>query len=195
MASRIIRNADDLDALTRWYPVPGYEGRYEITRCGRVRSLPRFVNSHAAGGQRRIKGKELKLQLIKGYLGFLSVRPDGSKTSAYVHRFIAMLFVANPEGKPHVNHIDGNKTNNDPSNLEWVTHGENMRHAFRTGLTPPPQSGPGERSPAAKLNWRAVEQIRALLKEGHTHQAVADQFGITKGNVGMIARNETWRVE
>ena len=141
-----------------------------------------------------IKGKELKLRLIKGYWGFLSVRPDGSKASAYVHRFIAMLFVPNPEGKPHVNHIDGDKTNNDPANLEWVTHGENMRHAFRTGLVPLPISGPGDRSPAAKLDWNAVGQIRALLKDGHTHAAVAERYGITKGNVGMIARNETWRV-
>jgi hypothetical protein len=194
MPHRIITDATELDAFTRWHPVPGYEGRYEVTRDGRVRSLPRFVNSPAAGGQRKIKGKELKLQLIKGYWGFLAVRPDGSKTSAYVHRFIAMLFVPNPDGKPHVNHIDGDKTNNDPANLEWVTHGENMRHAFATGLTPKPTSGPGEESPAAKLDWEKVARIREMLREGATQLSVAREFGITKGTVGFIARNETWRV-
>lgn len=179
----------------KWHSFPGHEGIYEITRDGRVRSLPRLVNSPAAGGQRMIRGRELKLQSIKGYWGFLAHAANGRKTSAYVHRAIAQLFVPNPEGKPHVNHIDGDKTNNDPANLEWVTHAENMAHGFRTGLIPPPSSGPGEQSPAAKLDWGKVAQIRTLLAEGRTHQSLAEQFGVKKGSIGFIARNETWKVE
>lgn len=192
MAHRAITTPGELDA---WHPFPGYEGRYEVTLSGRVRSLPRYVNSPAAGGHRKISGRELRLQLIKGYWGFLARGDDGRKTSAYVHRAIAALLVPNPESKPHVNHIDGNKANNDPSNLEWVTHAENMRHAFATGLTPLPVSGPGEESPAAKLDWEKVRQIRLLLDEGAlTHAEIGRRFGVKKGAIGCIARNETWRV-
>lgn len=180
--------------MTDWHPFPGYEGRYEITRDGRVRSLSRLVNSPATGGQRRIKGKELKLQSIKGYWGFLAISEDGRKTTAYVHRALATLFVPNPDDKPHVNHIDGRKQNNGPSNLEWATHAENMRHAFNTGLAPRPKSGPGEESPAAKLDWEKVDHIRALLNLGATQASIARKFGLTKGTIGFIARNETWRV-
>lgn len=193
MAHRIIETDADLEAL--WHPAPGYYGRYEITRDGRVRSLPRFVNSPAAGGQRKISGKAIAIQLVKGYPAFLARGEDGKKTTAYLHRLIAMAFVPNPDGKPHVNHIDGDKANFDPANLEWVTRAENMQHAHDTGLMPPSTIGPGEDSPAAKLDWDEVNEIRSLLRDGLSHRAIAARFGVKKGAIGCIARNETWKVE
>lgn len=176
-----------------WHPVPGHESGYEITRSGRVRSIARYVNSPAAGGQRRISCRELKLQMVKGYPAFQARNRIGQKCTVYVHRALAMLFVPNPSGKPDVNHIDGNKANHDPANLEWVTHRENMRHAHAAGLMPPSSIGPGEGCPAAKLTWPDVERIRLLLGEGQTHAAIAHQFGVKKGAIGCIARNETWK--
>lgn len=191
MPHRNIRNPAELEA---WYPFPGYESYFEITRSGRVRSIPRYVNSPAvAGGKRMIRGRELKLQSVKGYPAFLT-RGAGRKTTIYVHRAIATLFVPNPDGKPHVNHIDGDKANNDPSNLEWVTHKENMRHAFATGLAHYPKVGSGDKSPTAKLDWPKVRQMRKLLSAGETQLSVARRFGVATGTVGFIARNETWKV-
>ena len=69
----------------------------------------------------------------KGYMR-LRVTLDGVKHSYKVHRLVAMAFVPNPEDKPQVNHIDGNKNNNSADNLEWVTNRENARHAIDTGL-------------------------------------------------------------
>lgn len=174
-----------------WYDYPGYEDRYEITKCGRVRSKTRYVNSPAAGGKRLVKGKELKLSLVKGYYA-LQVALLGKRRTEYIHRAIATLFVDNPLMKPHVNHIDGNKINNNPDNLEWCTHLENMRHAYRTGLAHVRESGPGEKSPAAKLCDDDVREIKRRLLIGETQASIAKRFGMSKGAIGFIARGETW---
>ncbi len=64
----------------------------------------------------------------------VSAKVDGRRKAVSVHRLVATYFVPNPEGKPYVNHIDGNKRNNKASNLEWVTQSENLKHAIRIGL-------------------------------------------------------------
>ena len=186
MTSRLVKSETD-----RWYDWPGFEDRYELTRDGKVGSKRRRVNSPIAGGSRMIGGNILKLANVKGYL---AVQPvvDGKRLIIYLHRAIAMLFVANPDNKPHVNHKDGDKQNNYPANLEWCTHKENMRHAFQTGLAPKPTSGPGALSPAAKLDATQVATIRQLLTAGSTQALLAKRFGVSKSTVGWIARNQTW---
>lgn len=101
-----------------WKPVPEYAGYYEVSNLGRIR---------------RIKtGKILKGYLNEYYRVVLTVDSKGKDYS--VHRLVAMTFIPNPENKPDVNHIDGNKLNNRVDNLEWTTRSENMKHAYRTGL-------------------------------------------------------------
>lgn len=69
----------------------------------------------------------------KGYKN-VNITINGIHKRMYIHRLVAMLFIPNPENKPQVNHIDGNKWNNNVSNLEWCTRSENIQHAFNTGL-------------------------------------------------------------
>lgn len=186
MPDRILRTKTD-----KWYPFPEFEGVLEINKIGQVRGVSRYVNSPASGGKRLIKSRPRKVHLVRGY-PVVSASRGGVKTSVSIHRAMALLFVPNPLGKPCVNHKDGNKQNFDPNNLEWCTHRENMQHAFRTGLTPYPKTGPGEDSPSAKLSWRKVRVIRERLGYGETHKSIADAFGVSKGTVGFIHRNETW---
>lgn len=79
-------------------------------------------------------GRRLNLQMSKnGYLR-VELHENGAAKKHLVHRLVATHFVPNPDGRPQVNHIDGVKTNNDASNLEWVTQSQNQIHAYETGL-------------------------------------------------------------
>lgn len=113
-----------------WKDIKGYEGFYQISNIGRVKSLVGW-NRH------RYIQRELILKQTMSTTGYLKVelKKDGKRKSIKVHRLVASAFLDNPEGKKTVNHKDGNKTNNEVSNLEWNTHSENINHAFETGLS------------------------------------------------------------
>lgn len=112
-----------------WKPVVGYEGLYEVSNTGKVRSLERITTV----GRRGI-GKELKQYLLPcGYLD-VSLSNSGKIKHKRVHRLVADAFCENPDGKGEVNHKDGNKQNNSACNLEWCTNSENMIHAYQQGL-------------------------------------------------------------
>lgn len=95
------------------------------------------------------------------------------KKNYAVHRLVAESFIPNPDRKPIVNHIDGNKLNNDVSNLEWVTAGENRRHAVRTGLTPHMYSiSRGRISKTTKFSRMGHMRIKAGLRQKDVAEAI-----------------------
>lgn len=109
-----------------WKPVVGYEGRYEVSSLGRVRSVDHYVEQDCFGrtGRRLYKGRLLKQ--FMGHNGYLHV--SIRKGHIYTHRAVAMAFVPGYFEGAFVNHIDENKLNNRADNLEWVTHFENLHH-------------------------------------------------------------------
>lgn len=100
-----------------WKEVKGYEGLYEVSNIGNLRSLPRATT----------KGKLLKTSITQGYV-CCGVWKNGIGKMIKVHRLVAESFLENTNNSPHVNHIDGNKLNNDFNNLEWVSPRENTTH-------------------------------------------------------------------
>lgn len=109
-----------------WKDIPGYENHYQVSDMGNVRSL-NFLGH---------KGVIHLLKQTKSYDGYLRVplTLNGTKRTLSTHILVAKAFIPNPEKKPQVNHIDGNKENNCVHNLEWVTGKENIQHAIRNGL-------------------------------------------------------------
>lgn len=96
-----------------WKSITGYEGLYEVSNLGRVKSL-KFD-----------KEKILKPNKVKGYLR-VELLKNGQRKLLYVHRLVAAAFIPNPKGLPEVNHKDEDKTNNSVTNIEWVSRWDNM---------------------------------------------------------------------
>lgn len=132
------RKNEEVDEI--WLPVVGYEHLYEVSNLGNVKSLGRVV-PYSDGRIRTYTGKLLnpseKGKRENAEKGYLEVRlTDDNKISKnyVVHRLVATAFIPNPENKPTVNHIDGNKHNNNVDNLEWATYSENNQHAYDNNL-------------------------------------------------------------
>lgn len=120
--------------MEEWRYIPGYEGRYEVSSNGNVRSVP-HVFIRKDGKQMTVQGLQLMQQTDKkGYRRIRLIDNSGKKRGVLVHRAVAEAFIDNPNNDEFVNHIDGNKGNNKSSNLEWCSPRDNVRHAWRNGL-------------------------------------------------------------
>ena len=119
-----------------WKDIPGYEGLYQASTSGSIRSLDRVYECVSPLGRSYTQIRRGKVMLpsvnFDGYLNIQLTKDSKSKT-LFVHRLVAMTFILNPENKPQINHKDKNRQNNEISNLEWVTQSENMQHAVCTG--------------------------------------------------------------
>jgi hypothetical protein len=144
-----------------WKAVQGYEGIYEVSSAGNVRSKDRMVKLSDAR-VRCLKGRLLSPKKNGNGYVFVSLSKDGVAETHYIHRLVAQAFIPNEENKSYVNHLDGAPRNNQIDNLEWVTHAENVQHAYDTGLN---KNKAGNHHFAVGVIDNALGQEFATIKE------------------------------
>lgn len=172
--------------MEKWHPVIGYEGFYEVSNLGRVRSLDRNV-TYRNGRNKDWRGQILKSSMTgSGYPGVELCRNGTGKTTL-VHVLVAAAFIGpRPKGK-HVAHYDGDKSNPKLSNLRYASPTENNADKIRHGKT-----AHGERNGLAKLTDADIMAIRARLQAGERGNAIAKDFGVTPANISQIKLLQTW---
>jgi hypothetical protein len=150
-----------------WKPIPGFES------CGFVSSIGRVRSAHGRDRKTSIGGK-----------GYERVGLIGGKVTLFVHRLVAQAFCSGYVDGLTVNHKDGNKLNNCADNLEWVTHSENVKHAYRTGL-----------KLANKTNMIIPDEVFAQLivriKGGERQSVIAQEFNVSRAAV--CKRLKEWK--
>lgn len=159
-----------------WKDIKGFEGMYQISDKGRVKSLKR--------------GKELIMTSVNTTHGYLRVKllKDKKEYPFTIHRLVGLAFLPIIEGKNEINHIDGNKKNNNLSNLEWCNRSENMKHADKTGLRIMLK---GQKNPKAKITDEIVRIIR-MERKGIFQTEIAKEFNLKQQTVSKIINHKLW---
>lgn len=169
-----------------WKDIPGYEGRYQASSLGNIKSLDRLSRSRWGNVPMVQKGGPLSPHLANtGYMMcYLSLGASESGRMKSVHRLVALAFIPNPSNAATVNHINGNKLDNRAVNLEWNTHRSNIKHAFMLGLIERPIS-------------LSCEQILAIQKSDNskTHTQIGKELGISREQVRYIRTGRKERID
>lgn len=155
-----------------WKDIPGYEGLYQVSNFGRVKGLSRII---PVGNQMRRVSEKLK-KLNAPHDSYCTVNLCNSEhieRQELVHRLVAAAFIPNDDAtKTQINHIDGNKQNNNVENLEWVTPRENTVHAHTSGLA----NSRGKFNPSAKLPEEVALDIKNMRRDGYNFKYVYKQY-------------------
>ena len=172
-----------------WKDIPGYDGLYQVSNLGRVKSLPK----------KRWNGyvfTSRKERILKpgndndGYERVVLCKNKRRKTYK-MHRLVITTFVG--VSRLEVNHINGNKADNNIENLEYCTRSENMKHAFKTGLLLPKEQK-GENNVNATLTDEKVKEIRNLYRGGkYFYRDLAIIYNVGIATISDVINRRTWQ--
>lgn len=162
----------------QWKDMIGHEDSYSISDQGRVYCKKRSKYYVLSGCNQRY----LRVCLVDKY---------GKVFHASVHRLVAEHFIPNPEHKPNVNHINGNKKDNVVVNLEWCTQKENIAHSHRTGLA---VIAKGNQLPQTKLTEEQVLEIRArYIPNVYGRERLARDYNVSPEAIRAVIKRTSWK--
>lgn len=171
-----------------WKDVIGYEGLYQVSSFGNVRSVDRQVEYEDKNGMEPRKAIFPGRNLRKSFWGcYYRVRfsKNGKKIGFSIHRIVATMFVPNPQNHEYINHKNGNKLDNYFENLEWVTASENQFHALETGLK--------RRDANSKLTKEDVHNIRIHPIKYGSIEMLAKKYSVKRLTISNIVHNKSWK--
>lgn len=184
----IVEEIEGVVYVEEWRHIIGFEGLYEISSFGRVKSLAKEWKS--GKGVIRHKSDTIMVQVItKGYLR-LTLKNDGLKKTFIVNRLVGIHYWGNPDNLPETNHLDGIKTNNFYRNLVWSTKSDNIKHALETGLKIPLK---GEMHPNSRFKETDIIEIRRLHESGKNQREIAEIFGVKWRLIQKIVTGKRWK--
>lgn len=188
--------------------VKGYEGFYQIDRNGNIWSCPKiskYTPNH--------NGRYLKKYKDRGY-EYATLYKNGKNKKIAIHRLVAFQFIPNDKNKPHINHINGDKSDNRVENLEWCTPKENCIHAWENGLSQT-SNKMRELSKVKMKKWNnsekgknfcsengkarrklSKEQVLEIInknKNGQSAYSLAKEYPVSKPTILKIIRRETYK--
>lgn len=175
-----------------WKDIPGYEGYYQASNLGRIKSIDRIttavsswndvvINRHYKGIIKKITLKSIGYQQV-------TLAKEGKHKRELVHRIVALAFIDNPLNKPEINHIDGNKSNNAVDNLEWATSSENQIHANDVlGCQV------GEKHPLSKFKNIEIPEIIKEYSTVKNYKKIADKYSVYPSTIRRIVLRKTYK--
>lgn len=162
-----------------WRSIPGYEGLYEVSNDGQVKRLGGTPKCHHE--------RNLRPSNRHGY-PTVALCKNGKPNSFEVHRLVTRAFIGK-QGNLWVNHKNGNKTDNRLENLEYLTPGENTKHAYVIGMQP---SRKGEGNGRSKWSGELVILVRKLAESGVSRKEICRRFGVSKTWLQNVITNQLW---
>ena len=163
-----------------WKDIQGYKDKYQVSNYGRIKSLSRKIFN----GTGSYISKE---KILKGHVntnGYIQVELQSKPL--LVHRLVAEAFIENPNNKPQINHIDGDKTNNIVNNLEWVTNGENQIHAYKNGLSKRSKEAGKEPKKVCQIDLKTGKVIKIYNSISEARKSL----NIKKDNISSVCKNK-----
>lgn len=165
--------------------IKGYEGFYQISNLGNVKSLSRIVNNHS-GFKKTLKEKILKNHISNTGYYVIDLKKNCERKTFKVHRLIAFAFIDKVIGKEYVNHINGIKTDNSIENLEWVTIKENNKHAYLTGL----KNDSGINNTRSKLK---IEDVFFIRNSNLKLKELSNIYNLNESTISKIILRKTYK--
>jgi len=175
--------------MEEWRDCIGFEGKYQVSSIGRVKSLPRTTKRN--GRDFQVKGRIMSLaNTPQGYKS-VTLKVLGKMKTMRVHRLVGYAFLG--KEKEMINHIDGNKSNNVLSNLEWASRSENELHAYRTGMKKSSDLHKKRTSDSNKERRKiSTDTIQYIRMSNLSQYKLSSELGLSRSMIGLIKQRKRY---